>query len=151
MSGQGNNRAALQKLPEHCHSNSVLQQLEHVPAPQLLTMESSCAAAPEQPGVHQLHSTPLTGSSTTTLVPRTLATASGIATAGPMPMMAGSTPTAEKLLKMPRIGKPRLTASARVINRQAAAPSVTCPMKTTKDDMTQHSRQHHSSKHEAAM
>mmetsp|Transcript_26178 Transcript_26178/g.57194 ORF Transcript_26178/g.57194 Transcript_26178/m.57194 type:complete len:241 (-) Transcript_26178:703-1425(-) len=53
------------------------------------------------------------------------ATASGMATAGPMPMIEGSTPTAEKLRKMPRMGRPRRTASARVISRVAAAPSVT--------------------------
>ena len=53
-------------------------------------------------------------------------TAAGMATEGPIPMMAGSTPTAEKLLKMAMIGKPRLKASRLVVSTTAAAPSLTC-------------------------
>ena len=52
-------------------------------------------------------------------------TAAGMATAGPMPMTAGSTPTAAKLRKMPRMGRPRFSASARVVSKQTAAPSET--------------------------
>merc|ERR1739848_610342 len=50
-------------------------------------------------------------------------TASGMATAGPMPLMEGSTPTALKLLKVPKMGKPLLLASFLFIKREAAAPS----------------------------
>lgn len=61
-----------------------------------------------------------------TMARLTCATAAGMATAGPTPMMAGSTPTAEKLLKMPSTGRPLLRASRRVIISTADAPSVTC-------------------------
>ena len=48
-----------------------------------------------------------------------------MATAGPMPMMAGGTPTAAKERKMAMMGRPRRSASRRVISITAAAPSVT--------------------------
>mmetsp|Transcript_33482 Transcript_33482/g.84841 ORF Transcript_33482/g.84841 Transcript_33482/m.84841 type:complete len:274 (-) Transcript_33482:550-1371(-) len=53
------------------------------------------------------------------------ATAAGMAATGPTPMIAGSTPTAAKERKMPRIGRPRRMASRLVISSVAAAPSVT--------------------------
>mmetsp|Transcript_2528 Transcript_2528/g.6729 ORF Transcript_2528/g.6729 Transcript_2528/m.6729 type:complete len:322 (+) Transcript_2528:273-1238(+) len=52
------------------------------------------------------------------------ATAAGMATAGPTPMILGSTPTAANERNTPRMGRPRRTASRRVISNVAAAPSV---------------------------
>lgn len=48
-----------------------------------------------------------------------------MAAAGPIPMIAGSTPTAAKDLKIPRIGRPLLLASPLDMRRAAEAPSVT--------------------------
>lgn len=48
-----------------------------------------------------------------------------MATAGPTPIMAGSTPTAANERKMPSTGRRRASASRRVISSTAAAPSVT--------------------------
>jgi hypothetical protein len=70
------------------------------------------------------------------LLPLTCSTAAGMATAGPTPMIAGSTPTAEKLLKMPSTGRPLLSASRRVMSSTAAAPSVTCAWQTACLDST---------------
>lgn len=47
-------------------------------------------------------------------------------TEGPTPMTAGSTPTAAKERKMPRMGSPRRRASLRVISNTAPAPSLVC-------------------------
>lgn len=54
-----------------------------------------------------------------------LLTASGMAMDGPMPIMAGSTPTTLYDLNIPNIGKFRLSASLLVIISAAEAPSVT--------------------------
>uniref|UniRef100_A0A2P2MA20 3-ketoacyl-CoA thiolase 2 n=1 Tax=Rhizophora mucronata TaxID=61149 RepID=A0A2P2MA20_RHIMU len=52
-------------------------------------------------------------------------TAAGIATAGPIPITAGSTPAAAKLLNTPRIGSPFCIAMLLFIRSTAPAPSLT--------------------------
>lgn len=49
----------------------------------------------------------------------------GIATAGPMPIISGATPTAVWEMIFPRIGNPSHLASSLVIRMQALAPSLT--------------------------
>lgn len=50
--------------------------------------------------------------------------ASGIAAAGPIPMTSGGTPVTANARRVPRIGSPLLSASARLATRTAAAPSL---------------------------
>lgn len=51
--------------------------------------------------------------------------ATGIATAGPIPITSGAQPFTANERRMPRIGRHLRCASCRVINNTAAAPSLT--------------------------